>query len=1119
MARLFLAMASECRSRGPLTGLRSVAEGVVEAMLDRDRGDCHPLQVSGQASSGFIFNPTASGLIQAVDEVLERIRDQVLVFYWIGHGQAVARYPSGAEGAGFYLIPSDAGEPECGDASPGVELGPLLGRIKAAEPRGVIVVLDACQSGVVTEEALAPWLAGGGDVSFLVLTSTRDDAAWDLGFTRAFTGMLHHGLGSPGNESLSAMEINGRVGEIARQQTSALLLHNNAPDPPDLWLSRNVAFARKSSSHLPEEHAENLVLTEAVRAVVGLRDQSNLALVGDAGSGKTTLSAMLVRLPAQMRRSFGVQHLIDAAVFANTATTAGDVIRAFNVQLCLHREFREATKDANTRTDLRTEEDKLLSALRHWMRPLASDPDRPPRTVTVLLDSLDSLPGTTLKRTLALIDALVQIRGVRVITSARPGTRLPTEALVHHIGRAEEPALRDYMTRRGVEPALHEVLVKRSGGLWVCAYAFTEHVRHRSDWQPHELEQLSLDEAFRARLESVGVGGDAEENEPGSVSVVFAVLAAAGSGAVMPVELLRLACAEQLPGFSDEHHRSALGGLRGLTERSGIDTPNEHLGLFHQELVGHARREFKGPIDVGHKSILGAIEASGELKYGTPVWRYAFSRAAEHLYQLGRFEAIVPMFRHFESSNPRENLDRAAVWLPRLIGQLGADHEHALTTRHNIADWTGQTGDLGGALVLFKALLADQIRVLGAHHPDVLSTRSNIASLTGQTGDLGGALVLSKALLADETRVLGADHPGVLITRSNIGSFTGETGGVGGALVLFKALLADQTRVLGADHPHVLKTRSNIAHWTGETGDLGGALALFKALLADHTRVLGADHPDVLSTRHNVASWTGETGDVGGALTLFKALVADQTRVLGADHPHVLIMRHNIAGLTFRTGDVSGALVLSKALLADQTRVLGADHPHLLITLNNIASLTGETGDLGGALVLFKALLADRIRVLGAHHPDVLLTRHNIAHWTGQNGDVSGALVLSKALLADQTRVLGADHPRVLVMRHNIASLTVRTGDVSGALVLSKALLADQTRVLGANHPHVLSTRSNIAQGTGQAGDGVGALDLFRALLPDLRRVFGADHPRVVALRRIIVARIKEQQIEPPDAI
>ena len=85
--------------------------------------------------------------------------------------------------------------------------------------------------------------------------------------------------------------------------------------------------------------------------------------------------------------------------------------------------------------------------------------------------------------------------------------------------------------------------------------------------------------------------------------------------------------------------------------------------------------------------------------------------------------------------------------------------------------------------------------------------------------------------------------------------------------------------------------------------------------------------------------------------------------------------------------------------------------------------------------------------------------------------------------------------------------------------MLSKALLADQTRVLGADHPDVLTTRNNIAVWTGQIGDGlVGALDLFRALLPDLRRVFGAGHPRVVAVRRIIIACIKKQQIEPPDA-
>ena len=53
-------------------------------------------------------------------------------------------------------------------------------------------------------------------------------------------------------------------------------------------------------------------------------------------------------------------------------------------------------------------------------------------------------------------------------------------------------------------------------------------------------------------------------------------------------------------------------------------------------------------------------------------------------------------------------------------------------------------------------------------HPDTLTTRSNIAHWTGDTGDAPRALRLLRELLPDRERVLGKDHPATLTTRSNI---------------------------------------------------------------------------------------------------------------------------------------------------------------------------------------------------------------------------------------------------------------------------------------------------------------------------------------------------------------
>ena len=56
-------------------------------------------------------------------------------------------------------------------------------------------------------------------------------------------------------------------------------------------------------------------------------------------------------------------------------------------------------------------------------------------------------------------------------------------------------------------------------------------------------------------------------------------------------------------------------------------------------------------------------------------------------------------------------------------------------------------------------LLPELERVLGRDHPKTFIIRSNIAYWTGQRGDLAGALHLCKKLLRDEKRVLGRDDP------------------------------------------------------------------------------------------------------------------------------------------------------------------------------------------------------------------------------------------------------------------------------------------------------------------------------------------------------------------------
>lgn len=58
-----------------------------------------------------------------------------------------------------------------------------------------------------------------------------------------------------------------------------------------------------------------------------------------------------------------------------------------------------------------------------------------------------------------------------------------------------------------------------------------------------------------------------------------------------------------------------------------------------------------------------------------------------------------------------------------------------LTTRHNLARWTGAAGDAAGARDQLAALLPIRERIQGLEHPETLATRDELARWTVKDAD------------------------------------------------------------------------------------------------------------------------------------------------------------------------------------------------------------------------------------------------------------------------------------------------------------------------------------------------------------------------------------------------
>jgi hypothetical protein len=151
------------------------------------------------------------------------------------------------------------------------------------------------------------------------------------------------------------------------------------------------------------------------------------------------------------------------------------------------------------------------------------------------------------------------------------------------------------------------------------------------------------------------------------------------------------------------------------------------------------------------------------------------------------------------------------------------EHPDTLTIRAPLAQMNAlsrqPTAHMSGNEKLFetverlKDLLSARVAASGKDHPDTLTTRENLAYFTGIAGNAAAAVDELTAVLRRRVRVLGPDHPATLVTRANIAYFTRAAGDVAAAVQQLSDLLQPRLRVSGQSHPDTLAVRRFLGHW------------------------------------------------------------------------------------------------------------------------------------------------------------------------------------------------------------------------------------------------------------------------------------------------------------------
>ncbi len=446
--RNLLVIGSQCESLPKLSFLPDVATKLYEAMTDPERGACQ----SALDPSGLVIDPTVAEAKKAIRTAFERAANDeaTLLLAVIGHGEQVT------EDGDFYFLPTNAEVPPAGDTALN-----LVNHVKDLrrqhETDGLVVLVDTCYSGTGAVAAGKAWPSMSlGEFRFEFLAATADRPAFDGCFSKSLIQWVQRGM-SGGLGDLRCEMVRMALADRCPNQRAQ---HVSYQSDPGLFLAHNLApeVAANPAAGTPSaDNAERLTAWfqptgDLERAVEFSQRHPLVAVVGDAGAGKSAIAAALIRPEVAPR--IVPPRFAQAVVFASESSTPTQVAMDLSGQLGrsvpgftdLARAFQQAASE---------EEWNSFNALhRQVVGPLTLHESAP---VRIVIDAIDQLPEESSAPLRAALPVLADM-GVRIVVTARPDAWLPerTEqdfgACVGQLaGRvaARRPGVRSGLRRRG----------------------------------------------------------------------------------------------------------------------------------------------------------------------------------------------------------------------------------------------------------------------------------------------------------------------------------------------------------------------------------------------------------------------------------------------------------------------------------------------------------------------------------------------------------------------------------------------------------------------------------------------------------------------------------------------
>lgn len=368
---------------------------------------------------------------------------------------------------------------------------------------------------------------------------------------------------------------------------------------------------------------------------------------------------------------------------------------------------------------------------------------------------------------------------------------------------------------------------------------------------------------------------------------------------------------------------------------------------------------------------------------------------AEVLAQLGAEEAVAPLLTAAHRQLTASKGDGRALAIAALDHRLGI--------------LLAAAGD-DAAAEAFRAALGARRDALGADHPASRASRHALAAWHEERGELDAAEALYREAVAAREQIVGADDPALIPHLGNLAGVLRAGNRVDAARPLLERALRLADAGPGRDHPSYAACLDNLAGVLYTGHDHEQAAGRYRAALAATERLFGPGHPATAACAHNLGTTLDALERYPEAERLYRHALDIRRAAYGEEHAETATSLHNLAGVLDVMGRRDEAEALYRRAVAVWTAVAGERHPATATSLNNLADLLREAGRYGEAEPLYLANLDNWRELLGEEHPNTLMTAAELGGLYADTGRHADAERLLREAVDRLERVMGADN-------------------------------------------------------------------------------------------------------------